>query len=449
MTDLDRPPAERPLSKQRARLRRRHLLAEIASGDRGGRRRLPQRFRAQRRWVVPAIAVVGLGLAGLGTAAGLTEWWTEADPPVRADEVAELFERAEAVTHTGAMDISGANANARTVARAPGAALVAAPAPEGYCIVRVPDESEARLGCFGGDFGAELLLLSWIQREGKQAWYFYGRSPTEGGARLELFEYVTRPLDESGPERLPATPLTVDLGPGGFFLVRVPEDMWAGLDLAYGTLTVLGRDGAVLDTTCRYLGSSPLSPLAGVYHLGGGPRGVLERGTYDPGRCPATGLYVDDATMGLAPPRFPAIGPFTGRDVATGKGVRLSSFTGRPAVVAVAQPATETGMRFLREMSLFAGRHPEAQVVVVVEGSQASALKSEEVSLLDAVRSLETPLPVLLGDFPWPLDRHLVVALDPSGRARAELRPPRNDLYMYEIVTQDLLDELLSRATGG
>ena len=176
---------------------------------------------------------------------------------------------------------------------------------------------------------------------------------------------------------------------------------------------------------------------------------MLDAGGHDADPCPATGSYVDDALLRLAPPRSAEIGPFRGRDVVSGKWIRLSSFNGRPLVVAVAQPATETGMRFLRELSTFARRHPETHVVVVVEGSQTSALESEEVSLVDAVTSLETPIPVLTGDLPWPLDRHLVVALDPTGRARAELRPPRSDLYMFEVVTQDLLDELLSRATGG
>jgi hypothetical protein len=261
-------------------------------------------------------------------------------------------------------------------------------------------------------------------------------------------EQVTRPLDEDGPERLTGTPLVVDLGPGGFFLVRVPEELWASLDLAYGQVSVLDENGKVIERMCRYLGSSPLSPLAGVYLLAGGPSGWPDRGSHDAYPCPATGSYLDDASLRLAPPRSAEFGPFTGRDVVSGQRIALSSFSGRPLVLAVAQPATETGMRFLRELSTFARRHPETHVVVVVEGSQSSALKSEEVSLVDAVASLETPIPVLTGDFPWPLDRHLVVALDPNGRARAELRPPRNDLYMYEVVTQDLLDELLSRATS-
>jgi hypothetical protein len=448
MTDLDRAPAEHPLPREHAHLRRQHLLAEIASGDRAGRFRLPRRrIRPYRRWVVPAIAAVGLGIAGMGTAAGLTDWWTEADPPVRPREVEELMDRADAVTHTGAIDIQGENA--RTVARAPGAAIVAAPASEGYCFVRIPDRSEPRLSCFAGDLGAGLHLLSWIQREGDRAWYLYGRMlEAEEAARLELFEQVTRPLDEDGPERLAGTPLAVDLGPGGFFLVRVPEALWASLDLAYGQVSVLDENGGVIERTCRYLGSSPLSPLAGVYLLSGGPSGVLQRGNHDAYPCPATGSYVDDAKLRLARPRKLEIGPFAGRDVVSGERVRLSSFYGRPLVVAVARPATETGMRFLQELSTFARRHPEAQAVVVVEGSQVAALESEEVSLVDALKSLETPLPVLMGDFPWPLDRHLVVAVDQGGRARAELRPQRNDLDLYEVVTQDLLDELLSRASG-
>lgn len=448
MTDLDRAPAEHPLPHEQARCRRLHLLAEIASANRAGRFRLRRRGQSpNRRWIVPSIAVVGLGIAGMGTAAGLTDWWTEAEPPVRPGEVAELLDRADAVTHTGAIDIAGEKA--RTVARAPGAAIVAAPASEGYCFVRVPDRSEARLSCFAGDLGAGLHLLSWIQREGDRAWYLYGRMlEEEEAARLELFEQVTRPLDEDGPERLTGTPLAVDLGPGGFFLVRVPEELWASLDLAYGQVSVLDENGKVIERMCRYLGSSPLSPLAGVYLLAGGPSGVLDRGSHDAYPCPATGSYLADASLRPAPPRSPEIGPFTGRDVVSGERIALSSFSGRALVLAVARPATETGMRFLRELSTFARRHPETHVVVVVEDSPRM-LEDEGVSLVDAVTSLETPIPVLTGDFPWPLDRHVVVALDPTGRARAELRPPRNDLYMYEVVTQDLLDDLLSRATGG
>jgi hypothetical protein len=448
MTDLDRVPAEHPLPHEHARRRRQHLLAEIASANRAGRFRLRRRgVRPYRRWVVPAIAAVGLGIAGMGTAAGLTDWWTEADPPVRPGEVAAAIDRANAVTHTGAIDIAGENA--RTVARAPGAAIVAAPASEGYCFVRVPDRSEARLSCFAGDLGAGLHLLSWIQREGDRAWYLYGRMlEEEGAARLELFEQVTRPLDEDGPERLPDTPLAAELGPGGFFLFRVPEELWASLDLAYAQVSVLDEDGTVIERMCRYLGASPLSPLAGAYLLGGGPGGVLDRGSHDAYPCPATGSYLDDATLRLAPPRSAEIGPFTGRDVVSGERIALSRFSARPLVLAVARPLTETGMRFLRELSTFARRHPETSVVVVVEDSPRT-FEDEGVSLVDAVTSLETPISVLTGDFPWPLDRHLVVAVDPNGRVRAELRPPRNDLYMFEVVTQDLLDELLSKATSG
>lgn len=447
MTDLDRAPAEHPLPHEHARRRRQHLLAEIASANRAGRFRLRRRGHGPyRRWIVPSIAVVGLGIAGMGTAAGLTDWWTEADPPVRPGEVAAVIDRANASTYTGSIDVSGENA--RTVARAPGAALVAAPASEDtICLVRVPDRSEARLtDCFAGD-SPGFSFGSWIQRDGEQAWYLYGRAPQEGAARLELFEQITHPLDESGPERLPDGPLAVDLGPGGFFLVRVPEALWASLDLAYGQVSVLDETDAVIERKCRYLGGSPLSPLAGVYVLGGGPRGVLDAGGHDADPCPATGSYVEDAKLRLALPRSAEIGPFTGRDVVSGQRIALSSFADRPLVVAVSRPATETGMRFLRELSTFARRHPETSVVVVVEDSPRT-LEGEGVSLVDAVTSLETPIPVLTGDFPWPLDRHLVVAVDPNGRARAELRPPRNDLYMYEVVTQDLLDELLARATS-
>jgi hypothetical protein len=237
-----RPAVAEPTPESRARARE-ILLSKISAEARGRRPRWP-RGRSVRRWVVPCLAVICLGAAGVGVAGSLQDWWKSAEPPVRPDDVEKLLDLGPAPPSERAEPIIE---DARTVARAPGMALVAAPTTEGgYCLVPVPDEGKLVYTCTEGDPSGQ--TSTWVDNHGAGlAWYIGGRVLADGAARVELFDRITHPLDESGPETLPGTPLEADVGPGGFFLVRVPRELWPDLDLAYGQFTVLDAGGSLLE----------------------------------------------------------------------------------------------------------------------------------------------------------------------------------------------------------
>jgi hypothetical protein len=124
-----RPAVAEPTPESRARARE-ILLSKISAEARGRRPRWP-RGRSVRRWVVPCLAVICLGAAGVGVAGSLQDWWKSAEPPVRPDDVEKLLDLGPAPPSERAEPIIE---DARTVARAPGMALVAAPTTEGgYC----------------------------------------------------------------------------------------------------------------------------------------------------------------------------------------------------------------------------------------------------------------------------------------------------------------------------
>jgi hypothetical protein len=405
---------------------------------------------AARRWLVPSIVVVVLGAGGLATA-GLGDWWLGGEPADRPDQVAAALDFGPSLPGASTSAIEPQLDLARTVARAPGASLVAVPGEnaEDFCIVRVPDGKEADGTCFGG--GWPEFFTDWIHNPGSgRIWYLLGRVRDPGAARLVLFEEVTHPFDVREPGTTNAEPQVVDVGPGGFYLARVPESAWSELDLAYGSMSVLDESGAQIRRICRYVGLSPASPLA----VGGGGFGGGPVETADPDnivreleRCPATGSAVRAARLAPISPRRLDLTALAGRDVVSGERFSLSSLVGKPVILAVFQEFLfDTTTRRLLELDRFAGRHPEAQVVALVyHGASPPAVK--RLALEFPVVRTESRLlrDDALGDF-----KPFVLALDERGGITGELAVRSFHLGMtHALLTQQVLDGLLATATSG
>jgi hypothetical protein len=274
----------------------------------------------------------------------------------------------------------------------------------GYCLVPVPEGGKPSFTCFEGNGVGETIFYSWVDRSGDEpAWYLLGRVKDEGAARIEFFEHVTHPFEEKGVGTLPGLPLAVDVGPGGFFLARVPHELWPGLDLVYGDVAVLGGDGAPLSRGCHFLGATPEASL--TQSEGGSAGDPLATSAESAASypCPATGVAAESVRMRPTAPRAQDIAGVAGRDVRTGERIELSSFSGRPLLVAVWDPHSPTAARLLRELDVFARRHPEAQVVSVLRAGQTAAGKR-------AVENLALSFPTILVE-PEPLGNDATRAL--------------------------------------
>jgi hypothetical protein len=451
-----RPMANDP-SPEVARRARRALLAVVAADSRG-RRRIGVRLgrRAVRRWVVPCVAVFVLGAAGVGVASTLGDWWKSADPPTRGGEVADALDFSEfgpPPTQSGRSEPDVARA--RTVAHAPGAELVIAPTAQGgYCVVAVPDQGKSSFVCLeheSGLYGEEFMF--WLDRQGEErAWYMLGRVVQEDAARVEFFEHVSHPFEVDGAETLPGTPIAVDVGPGGFFLARIPEEAWGGLDLAFGEMTVLDGEGSVLARSCRFMGAEPNSDLArhGIYWAGLSLAGDGASPYGYP--CPATGSVADAVAMTPAEPREADLSRVAGHEVPSGDRIELSSFSGRPLFLVMWDPYDQTAARILRELDAFARRHPEAGVLGVLKNLDA------DVPVDRTVRDLALSFPTISLDGPEGqlFSRNAregfgpyIVVLDAQGRVAVELasQAGRDPLSVFALVMQETLEEALASAT--
>jgi hypothetical protein len=452
-----RPYVAEPTPETRARAR--EILLSRISADARGRRPRWLRGRSARRWVVPCIAVVCLGAAGVGVAGSLQDWWKSAEPAVRPDDIEKLLDLGPAA---GAGRSEPIIERARTVARAPGMALVAAPTKQGgYCLVPVPDEGRLAYTCVPGERSGG-QTSTWVDNHGAgPAWYLGGRVLAAGAARIELFSRITHPLDEFGPEKLPGTPLEADIGPGGFFIARIPRELWPDLELAYGQFTVLDAGGSVLKQSCRFLGATPVSPfyrtteLEAFVQLGfrsavAGPVHTLS--------CPATGVAVDRSRMALSPPRDEDITGLVGRDVLTGKKIEIASYLGRPLLVAAWDPGRETSWRFLETLDAFARRHPHVPIISIVRFPSMGAADGLR---LNASQTPGLRFPAVEIEDLWKTkaiywDAHerfglAVLALDAKGRIAAELATPQapSHPWDYGLLTQQALEDALAAAAAG
>jgi hypothetical protein len=445
-----RPAVAEPTPETRARAR--EILLSRISADARGRRPRWLRGRSVRRWVVPCLAVVGLGAAGVGLAGSLENWWESAGPAVRPADVEDVLNEGPA-TGTGRMEPE--IDRARTVARASGASLVAAPTEGGgYCLVPVPDEGKPIHTCIEDDLDNG-EIDTWVDNARTDpAWYLLGRVVAERATRIELFERVTHPLEESGAQTLPGTPLEADVGPGGFFLVRVPRELWPDLELAYGQMNVLDADGGVLERSCHYLGAtkSVFAP-EGIASVGDPLEVEGKTGASYP--CPETGAAVDRVPLLQASPRTDDLTGVAGRDVVTGETIELASYLGRPLLIGAWDPDIPTASRFLEALDEFGRRHPDVQVLSVLHDRsfRAEAKQGSETLGLGFPTILVTQPFSPPRVFIWDANGHFglaVIALDADGRIAAELAAPRSrdPIYRYGMLTQRALEDALAAAGG-
>jgi hypothetical protein len=446
---LLRPEAEAPEPDAVARSRA-ALAEEIAAAR-------PPRAR-YARWLVPCFVVALFGAGGLA-AAGLSDWWIGGEPPVRADEVVPHLQGmgpSSAQVSTGMADI-GVHADlARTVVRAPGAAIVAAPADEGrLCYMFVPDAGKFWTTCLGASLAEEPFLeQSEVKLDGSTSWYVYGRVAAPGAERVILFEELTYPLDQSSGNGQAVPAMTAEVGDHGFFILRVDETSWPAFNLAYASMRSLDAQGETIDRTCWHIGTSPTYPLTGAG--GAGPHVRTTEAAWLE-TCPAQGSLVAEALMTPAPhPRSADVSGFAGTDLLTGERLDLADLQGQPVVMLVTQhlglPLTMHSV--LRELDVFAQRHPNVHVLAAVNRGEAGGARDRR-----AVRALELGFPVILGPSlrdsaaAMELLRDseggfgvFVVALDATGRIAGELLESGNPFY--DLIEQEQLDELLATAGG-
>jgi hypothetical protein len=442
------PAAAGPTPAVRGRARE-TLLAQIGADESDARFPRFLRSRLFRRWVVPCIALVGLGAAGVGLAGSLENWWESAGPAVRPADVEDVL---NAGPGTGTGRIEPEVDRARTVARAPGASLVAAPTEGGgYCLVPVPDEGKPISSCIEGDVPPG-DFENWVEKAHTDpTWYLLGRVAPEGAARIQLFEQVTHPFEESGAETLPGTPLEADVGPGGFYLVRVPRELWPGLELAYGQMNVLDRQGNVLERSCHYLGptKSVFAP-DGLASYGDPIRLGDESGSGYP--CPETGVAVDQARLVPAPPRSDDITGVVGRDIVTGETIEVKSYLGRPLLVGVWHFYDQTASPFLTTLAEFGRRHPDVQIISVLDVSESGAKHGLETLGLGFPTIVVKP-PFASQALNWDANEGFgvyVLALDAEGRIAGELAAPRANKpgARFGMLTQEALEGVLAAAGG-
>lgn len=236
-------------------------LSARANGGSGQQRR-------RRRLLVAAFAA-GLLLATGAAVAAVTvaPWWQDADPPVNP----EVVDRQLTAPKEESFPPTADRSRARTVAKANGAALVAAPVGEtGYCLIpSLPGSPDLGFSCVyqvkDPEKGTSDDLRSYARpaAAGTPRWIIYGRVTDPRAAALDL---------------TPAAgfPFTVALQPGGFFLADIPESRWAALANKAGPGKIVDASGNTLRRGCVNWAPSPTDPAAGrsrfgFWHDGSGP----------------------------------------------------------------------------------------------------------------------------------------------------------------------------------
>ena len=222
--------------------------------------------RARPRAAALAAAAALLMIAGGAVAAvAVGPWWQEGEPPANP----EVVDR-QLVPH-GGFPPAADRARARTVARADGAALVAAPVGEsGYCLIpSLPGSPDIGFSCtyqvrdVASGTSDEFRSYARPAADGEPRWIVYGRITDPRARVLDLSEAA-------------GVPLALELRPGGFFLADVPEQRWRALANTAGRGRILDGSGETLRTGCVDWGPSPYDGRAGEHRWafwsdGGGP----------------------------------------------------------------------------------------------------------------------------------------------------------------------------------
>jgi hypothetical protein len=215
------------------------ILQRVVSEERRGRPGFKRLTRRQRLTLALAVATLVIA-AGAVAAVKEVPWWQSGSPPVDPQSVVSV-----------ARDNLPANvvvADARTVATADNAALVAVPLNKtGYCLI----PSLAGTASLGaqcvyevrspqrGDEDSTRSATRPATTDGAGAWLVYGRITDPRAASIDFGAF------------------SAELKPGGFFLARVPNRQWGGLSNSANPGRILDSSGAILRRGCINWGPSP------------------------------------------------------------------------------------------------------------------------------------------------------------------------------------------------
>jgi hypothetical protein len=214
------------------------IFERVVSGDSRGRLWF-KRLRRPRLTLAFAVATLVIA-AGAVAAVKEVPWWKSGSPPVNPQSVVSV-----------ARDNLPANvvvAEARTVATADNAALVAVPLNKtGYCLI----PSLAGTASLGaqcvyevknsqrGDEDITRSVTRHRTADDVGAWLIYGRITDPRAASIDLGTF------------------SAVLKPGGFFLARVPDGQWGALGNSANPGRLLDSSGATLRRGCVNWGPSP------------------------------------------------------------------------------------------------------------------------------------------------------------------------------------------------
>lgn len=326
--------------------------------------------RRRRRTATLAVAVLAL----TGTAiAGTRTWWTDAPPP--DDRAVVDVQLAPTRYPDGHTELLADPKKARTVARTIGASLVAAPSARGsgYCLLpqlpREPGESAVGaslgFGCVpdGSAFGTFTGLS-----DGEAVWFVYGRIDDDRAAHVDLSEAAGRPM-------------SIDLGPAGFFIAPLPRELWARLDDRRDEVAVVAADGTLLRRVCVPFSGAPYSRVDGP--RGGGGLARAEAGE----ACASEGPAVQAPPVRVSPSPAP---PLVGSDISSGRRVALGDLTGMPVIVrfwdslCTNEEAVQHGCRDATNWELHALRRAYPGIGVISVAVRDELSPAEKASLPDA-----------------------------------------------------------------
>lgn len=340
-------------------------------------RRDTHRRRVRRRRTL-AVSIAVFALSGIAVAA-TENWWTNADPP--PNQKAVDIGLGPTKYPDGRVEVTADLARSRTVARAPGAVLIAAPREDGgYCLLPQLPSPDGKLTSAGvgaprcfpprKDGTARSAFGTLIDPDGDQRWLVFGRATDAGAANLDLSEAA-------------GTTLRVPLAKAGFFMAELPRSAWERLDDRADDVAVLDHDGQVLRRTCVQFEEAPHSQ---AWSIGGSTVNRMEGA----GDCGWQGQQVLAPPVKTSPVPAP---PLTGVDLATDEPISLTQFTGKPVVIAFAtdlcvgeRNCVGSNSSPIAFASLLAEAHPELAVVGV-------ALRPRP--LADAVKSMFGVMPLI------------------------------------------------------
>ena len=219
------------------------------------------RGRRHRRFLIAALAALGVAFASVAVAGDYENWWTDAEPAVHPAAVDEAMHENDGLI---AIDLS----HKATVATIRDAQLVAvATKSGGFCLTAFHDAKGVGSSCsdepvkpdgtasvYESDTSYPLDAQGTLLPLDAQFWLGYGRITDANAASLDLSS-----LGLSS---------AVQLERGGFFLLEFPHDKWASLNGAHGPIVIRDAAGKRLRSGCINLGVAPGKGWSGGGFIG-------------------------------------------------------------------------------------------------------------------------------------------------------------------------------------